>query len=103
MADFRAIFGDDDSENEEFLGFDLDDIKEAEEKYVRQLNVLNDLDYDIDFLRWDHRTKRKLTAMMIRFSPTLLNGVTTLDPFKSLNLLDQSLDQRLLWRITNEN
>ena len=23
MADFRAIFGDDDSENEEFLGFDL--------------------------------------------------------------------------------
>jgi hypothetical protein len=42
MADFSAIFGDDDSENEEFLGFDLDDIKEAEEKYVRQLNVLND-------------------------------------------------------------
>jgi hypothetical protein len=49
MADFRALFGDDDSETEEFLGFDLDDIKEAEEKYVRQLNVLNDLDSDIEF------------------------------------------------------
>jgi hypothetical protein len=49
MADFRAIFGDDDSENEEFLGFDLDDIKEAEEKYVQQLNVLDDLDSDIEF------------------------------------------------------
>jgi hypothetical protein len=44
MADFRAIFGEDDSETEEFLGFDLDDIKEAEEKYVQQLNVLDDLD-----------------------------------------------------------
>ena len=49
MADFRAIFGDDDSETEEFLGFDLDDIKEAEEKYVRQLNVLDDLDSDVKF------------------------------------------------------
>ena len=45
MADFSAIFGDDDSENEEFLGFDLDNIKEAEEK----LDVLNDFDYDIKF------------------------------------------------------
>ena len=49
MADFRAIFGEDDSETEEFLGFDLDDIKEAEEKYVRQLNVLDDLDSDVKF------------------------------------------------------
>jgi hypothetical protein len=49
MADFRAIFGEDDSETEEFLGFDLDDIKEAEEKYVQQLNVLDDLDSDIEF------------------------------------------------------
>ena len=49
MRDFRALFGDDDSETEEFLGFDLDDIKEAEEKYVRQLNVLNDLDSDVKF------------------------------------------------------
>jgi hypothetical protein len=47
MADFRAIFGDDDSETEEFLGFDLDDIKEAEEKYVRQLNVLDDCKIDV--------------------------------------------------------
>ena len=46
-----------------------------------------------NFPRWDRRTKRKLTAMMILFSPTLLNGVTLLDPFKSLNLLDQRLLQ----------
>jgi hypothetical protein len=49
MADFRAIIGVDDSENEEFLGFDLDNIKEPEEKYVRQLDVLNDFDSDIKF------------------------------------------------------
>jgi hypothetical protein len=46
-----------------------------------------------NFPRWDRPTKRKLTAMMILFSPTLLNGVTLLDPFKSLNLLDQRLLQ----------
>jgi hypothetical protein len=37
MADFRAIFGDDDSETEEFLGFDLDDIKEAEDEENKPL------------------------------------------------------------------
>ena len=74
------IFGDDDGENEEFLGFNLDNIEEAEERYIRQLDVLND---------FDRRTKRKLTAMLILFSPTLLNGVTLLDPFKSLSLWDQ--------------
>ena len=53
-----------------------------------------------NFPRWDRPTKskRKLTAMLILFSPTLLNGVTLLDPFKLLNLRDQ----RLLWRITSE-
>ena len=74
------IFGDDDRENEEFLGFDLYNIEEAEERYIRQLDVLND---------FDRRTKRKLTVVLILFSPTLLNGVTLLDPFKSLNLWDQ--------------
>ena len=44
MADFSAIFGDDDSENEEFLGFDLDYIEEVEERCIRQLDVLNDFD-----------------------------------------------------------
>ena len=103
MADFRAIFGDDDSETEEFLGFDLDDIKEAEEKYVRQLNVLNDLDSDIEFSEMGSSDEEEIDSDDDTFSPTLLSGVTTLDPFKSLNLLDQRLDQRLLWRITNEN
>jgi hypothetical protein len=30
-----VIFGDDDHENEKFLGFDIDNIEEAEERYIR--------------------------------------------------------------------
>jgi hypothetical protein len=44
-----VIFGDDDRENEEFLDFDLDNIEEAEERYIRQLKVLNDFDSNIEF------------------------------------------------------
>jgi hypothetical protein len=36
MAEIRVIFGDDDHENEEFLGFDLDNIEETKERYIRQ-------------------------------------------------------------------
>ena len=43
------IFGDDDHENEKFLGFDIDNIEEAEERYIRQLDVLNDFDFNIKF------------------------------------------------------
>ena len=43
------IFGDDDRENEEFLDFDLDNIEEAEERYIWQLDVLNDFNSDIEF------------------------------------------------------
>jgi hypothetical protein len=49
MAEISMIFGDDDRENEEFLGFDLDNIEEAEERYSRQLDVLNDFDSNIEF------------------------------------------------------
>jgi hypothetical protein len=49
MAEIRVIFGDDDRENEEFLGFDLDNIEEAEERYIWQLDVLNDFNSDIEF------------------------------------------------------
>ena len=49
MAEIRSIFGDDDHENEEFLGFNLDNIEEAEERYIRQLDVLNDFDFNIKF------------------------------------------------------
>jgi hypothetical protein len=49
VAEIRVIFGDDDRENEEFLGFDLDNIEEAEERYIRQLDVLNDFDSNIEF------------------------------------------------------
>jgi predicted RNA-binding protein Jag len=62
MADFRAIFGVDDSENEEFLGFDLDNIKEAEEKYVRQLDVLNDFDSDIEFSEMGSSAKEEIDS-----------------------------------------
>jgi hypothetical protein len=30
MVEIRVIFGDDDHENEKFLGFDIDNIEEAE-------------------------------------------------------------------------
>ena len=43
------IFGDGDRENEELLGFDLDNIEKAEERYIWQLDVLNDFDSDIKF------------------------------------------------------
>jgi len=44
MAEIRVIFGDDDCENEEFLGFVLDNIEESEERCIRQLDVLNEFD-----------------------------------------------------------
>jgi hypothetical protein len=49
MAEISMIFGDDDRENEEFLGFDLDNMEEVEERYIRQLDVLNDFDSNIEF------------------------------------------------------
>ena len=49
MVEIRVIFGDDDHENEKFLGFDIDNIEEAEERYIRQLDVLNDFDFNIKF------------------------------------------------------
>ena len=48
MADVRVIFDGDDSENEEFLGFDQANIEEAEERYVRQLDNLRELESDIE-------------------------------------------------------
>ena len=47
--EIRVIFGDDDRENEEFLGFDLHNIEVAEERYIRQLDVLNDFNSNIEF------------------------------------------------------
>ena len=52
------IFGDDDRENEEFLSFDLDNIEEAEERYIRQLDVLNDFDSNIKFSEMGSSDKR---------------------------------------------
>jgi hypothetical protein len=49
MAEIRVIFSDDDRENEEFLGFDLDNIEEAEKRYILQLYMLNDFDSNIKF------------------------------------------------------
>jgi hypothetical protein len=47
MAEIRVIFGDDDRENE---GFDLDNIEEAEERYIWQLDVLNTCTSKIDVI-----------------------------------------------------
>ena len=60
MAEIRVIFGDDDRENEEFLGFDLDNIEEAEERYIRQLDVLNDFDSNIEFSEMESSDKEEI-------------------------------------------
>jgi phosphotransferase system IIA component len=46
MAEIRVIFGDDDHENEEFLGFDLDNIEEAEERYIWPLILIKQQDIE---------------------------------------------------------
>jgi hypothetical protein len=62
MAEIRVILGDDDHENEEFLGFDLDNIEEAEERYIRQLDVLNDFDSDIEFSEMGSSNKEEIDS-----------------------------------------
>ena len=53
------IFGND-HENEEFQGFDLDNIEEAEERYIRQLDVLNDFDSNIEFSEMGSSDKEEI-------------------------------------------
>ena len=48
MAEIRVIFGDDDRENE-VSGLRSRQYEEAEERYIRELDVLNDFDSDIEF------------------------------------------------------
>ena len=62
MAEIRVILGDDDHENEEFLGFDLDNIEEAEERYIRQLDVLNDFESDIEFSEMGSSNKEEIDS-----------------------------------------
>ena len=77
MAEIRVIFGDDDRENEEFLGFDLDNIEEAEGRYIRQLNVLNDYDSDIKFSEMRSSDKEEISTILFHIinSCFLLNGI----------------------------
>ena len=56
------IFGDDDRENEEFLGFVLDNIEEAEERCIWQLDVLNDFDSDIEFSEMGSSDKEEIDS-----------------------------------------
>ena len=56
------IFGDGDRENEEFLGFVLDNIEEAEERCIRQLDVLNDFDSDIEFSEMGSSDKEEIDS-----------------------------------------
>ena len=62
MAEIRVIFGDDDLENEEFLGFVLDNIEESEERCIRQLDVLNDFDSDIEFSEMGSSDKEEIDS-----------------------------------------
>jgi hypothetical protein len=48
MAEIRVIFGDDDRENE-VSRLRSRQYEEAEERYIRELDVLNDFDSDIEF------------------------------------------------------
>ena len=61
MVEIRVIFGDD-RENEKFLGFDLDNIEEAEERYIQQLDVLNDFDSDIEFSEMGSSDKEEIDS-----------------------------------------
>ena len=56
------IFGDGDHENEEFLGFDLDNIEEAEERYIWQLDVLNDFNSNIKFSEMGSSDKEEIDS-----------------------------------------
>ena len=60
MAEIRVIFGDDDRENEEFLGFNLDNIEEADERYIQQLDVLNDFYSNIKFSEMESSDKEEI-------------------------------------------
>jgi hypothetical protein len=62
MTEIRVIFGDDNRENEEFLGFDLDNIEEAEERYIQQLDVLNDFDSNIEFSEMGSSDKEEINS-----------------------------------------
>ena len=92
------IFGDDDHENEKFLGFDIDNIEEAEERYIRQLDVLNDFDSDIEFSEMGSSDKEEIDSDVDTVLADIAKWSDPLRPIKSLNLRDQ----RLLWRKINE-
>ena len=68
MAEIRVIFGDDDRENEEFLGFDLDNIEEAEKRYILQLYMLNDFDSNIEFSEMGSSDKEEIDSDIAGFS-----------------------------------
>ena len=45
-----------------FLGFDLDNIEETEERYIRQLDVLNDFNSDIEFSEMGSSNKEEIES-----------------------------------------
>ena len=87
MTEIRAIFGDDDRENEEFLGFDLDNIEEAEERYtsIQQLDVLNDFDSDIEFSEMGLSNKEEIDSE----EDTVLAGIAKWsDPLRPIQIAE---------------
>ena len=98
MAEIRVNFGDDDRENEQFLGFNLDNIEEAEERYIRQLDVLNNFDFNIEFSEMGSSDKEEIDSDVDTVLADIAKWSDPLRPIKSLNLRDQ----RLLWRKTKK-
>ena len=74
------IFGND-HENEEFQGFDLDNIEEAEERYIRQLDVLNDFDSNIEFSEMGSSNKEEIDSDV---DTVLADIVKWSDPIKTI-------------------
>jgi hypothetical protein len=75
-----VIFGND-HENEEFQGFDLDNIEEAEERYIRQLDVLNDFDSNIEFSEMGSSNKEEIDSDV---DTVLADIVKWSDPIKTI-------------------
>ena len=61
MAEIRVIFGDDDHENE-VSRLRSRQYEEAEERYIRELDVLNDFDSDIEFSEMGSSDKEEIDS-----------------------------------------
>jgi hypothetical protein len=63
-----------------FLGFDLDNIEEAEERYIRQLDVLNDFDSNIEFSEMGVSDKEEIDSNVDTVLANIAKWSDTLRP-----------------------